>query len=144
MNREELVSRFTYHPPDTKEKKAVHDAVNAVFSNISSVTSKPADVLSLGFTESNKLFLDAALALNEIVPDSADKSAAVRNLQLARNFVNLAISERSRFYVKRANEYLLLAKFESNAAVAIGAAKQTAEAKPEAKPETKYASKKKA
>lgn len=150
MNRDELIHRFTYHPPNTPEKVKAHDAVNKVFTKLMDVTMSMGQILGLEFQEANELFLEAVLELNDLVPDSADKSAAVRDLQLARNFVNLGIREKSFFYVRRANEHLLRAKFQCNAAVAIAMAKPelapdpASEPKPAPKPVTRASSKKKA
>lgn len=122
MNREELIARFSDHPPDTPERKAAHDAVNQLFAKLMGVTMSPAHVLSLKPHEASKLILEAVLELDNLIPDSDDKSVVFLHMQLARNFLNLGLKENSFFYVRRANEDLLRARFLANTAVAMSMA----------------------
>jgi hypothetical protein len=67
MTKEELHELFNYHPPDTDERKAAHDAVNS-------------GSLSL------------AHILVEVCPDSPELTLAIRSLHIARMQANAAIA----------------------------------------------------
>jgi hypothetical protein len=123
---------FTYHPPTeadkVKHKKLIeaHTACHNVY-NLVMFDSRGAELtwptLFKRIAEATKAF---ALIVNDVAPGSADKSAAIRCLRLARMAANEALlaqrhgeaSEAAHFMVMATDE-LFKARWQASAAIAL-------------------------
>lgn len=85
---------FTYHPPDEEQREKYHKLLLAFTAVLeagkaamkeAATPDAPAEELAKGFTASCKAYAEL---INEFCPPSADRTAAIRCLRLARNAVN--------------------------------------------------------
>lgn len=126
---DQLDNWFTYHPPtdETAPKyAAIRAAEAACFAVFDAAWSGSMDNRAYGpVNEACRAF---AVAIDENCPDSADKSAAIRCVRLARNAAN----EELAFLIQsggsggnpaletQANDNLRAARWQANAAIACG------------------------
>jgi hypothetical protein len=142
LTPDQLDNWFTYHPP-TEETAPKYAAVRAAEEDchvtIGHLFSKgpngpqvwdPEQVnvvlmggnKALGYAEVNRATRALAEAIDANAPDSADKSAAIRCVRLARNAMNEAIATSNYPESLRscAHENLRMARWQANSAIAGG------------------------
>ena len=130
MTPEQLDNWFTYHPPteETAPKyaaiRAAEEAVHALFYRIRSRDLPDAMPLSPAVCDLvNAATRTFAEVIDANAPDSADKSAAIRCVRLARNGANetIMVSLRGPFMgdpLDMAREEIIKARWQANSAIA--------------------------
>ena len=129
MTPEQLDNWFTYHPPteETKPKYAAIRAAEAVASQCSVALLNGGTLAT--HDEVNARFRSFAEAIDANCPDSADKSAAIRCVRLARNALNEAIVVASKLgadeftvlaLAREAESELRRARWQASSAIACG------------------------
>lgn len=141
MTPEQLDNWFTYHPPteETTPKyaaiRAAEEAAHVAIAHVKAgrvwdadvanivIPSDPAAYRRLGFAYVNEVCKTLAMTIDANAPDSADKTAAIRCVRIARNCANEAISltlGADVFLWTQAQEQLRIARFQANSAIACG------------------------
>lgn len=115
---------FTYHPP-TEEKAPLYKRLSAdfqeaqdVLEGIAPVRKHPQEV----FAEVNEALKTFAASILEVCPPSADRSAAIRCVRLARNAANAHLHagpNATGREIEIAHQQLLMARWQSAAAIAL-------------------------
>lgn len=125
MTQEQLDNWFTYHPPtdETAPKyAAIRKAEEACRFGLTmgiGLTDEPAHVRYDHINSACRAF---AVAIDEHAPDSADKTAAIRCVRLARNAANEAVTDvagAGRLQAVALTE-IQKARWQANSAVACG------------------------
>ena len=128
MTPEQLDRWFTYHAP-TKETAPKYDAIRAAEIDAKSCITAILNGGALGTYEHvNARCRDFAEVIDANAPDSADKSAAIRCIRLARNAMNEAVkltTDRGPGAVvielcQQAGRELRAARWQANSAIACG------------------------
>ena len=134
INEDQMDLWFTYHPPDDEtlpKHTALREAHAACTGVIAQVMGDASGTSAKDFGALNAAIREFADVINEQAPDSADKTAAIRCLRLARNAFNEALH---RWNSLGEGEYSVLtmigdqelfkARWQASAAVAIAAAEK--------------------
>jgi hypothetical protein len=126
LTAEQLDNWFTYHAPTeetTPRYAAIREAEAACvhgFNHVNACVDEPAGV---GYGNINACARAYAIAIDTNAPDSADKTAAIRCVRIARNAANEAVTkaggERARLFAI-ANTELQKARWQANSAIACG------------------------
>ena len=125
MTSDQLDSWFTYHTPteDTAPRyKAIRAAELACAMDIDDAIADDCD-RSIRFDRVNKATRTFAVVIDTNAPDSADKSAAIRCVRLARNAANEAIAAEADHAADlrvMCAQNLTAARFQANSAIACG------------------------
>jgi len=90
--------------------------------------ARQSDAIRLAFEPVRQAFLAFATVINETCPESADKTAAIRCVRLARNAVNewLCQARRrttSKHLLELAHDELMKARWQANASIALEASR---------------------
>lgn len=91
MTEEQRANWFTYHAPtaETAPKyAAIRDAESAFIANVTQTVYEVGPDVAQIYREINRSALQMADAIDANAPDSADKTAAIRCVRLARNLFN--------------------------------------------------------
>jgi hypothetical protein len=121
LSAETLDNWFTFHAPTEEQKpkyKAITDAEKQIASRFSGVDFSHDDV--------NRVLREFVELIDSLAPDSADKTAAIRYVRLARNALNESIVLRgkdeatSKWCRRIAVEELRKARWSANSAIACG------------------------
>ena len=88
---EQLDNWFTYHPP-TEGQKPAFAAIAAMERDCAEMLTKP----GLTHNQVNAMLRRFVEMIDALAPDSADKTAAVRCVRIARNAINEAIMQAAR------------------------------------------------
>ena len=134
MTPEQLDNWFSYHAPteETAPKyRAIRDAADAVTANVTMTHYEVGGDVKAQYDEINRATRRFAEVIDANAPDSADKTAAIRCVRLARNLFNEWATEMSkpkdrqtwtdpRVLFIHAEVELLKARMQANSAVACG------------------------
>jgi hypothetical protein len=126
FTKDQLDNWFTYHPP-TDETAPKYDAVrrgqlDADFGIAISVAVDSPDPDAVRYGNINAVTRNFAEIIDANAPDSADKTAAIRCVRLARNAANEAVANPKgapRLAAIAATE-LQKARWQANSAIACG------------------------
>lgn len=137
---EQLDNWFTYHTP-TEEQLPLYSALREKEAYLQTLlvgipivkTMNLWPLTDAKFRETlmegmSGPFREFAEAINTSCPDSADKTAAMRCLRLARNFLNEFVMSHAKpaenniglGYLVLTSQYLMEARFQANASIACG------------------------
>lgn len=98
MTHEQRENWFTFHAPtdDTKPKcAAIRDAETAFIANVTQTVYEVGPDVAQLYREINRSALQMADVIDANAPDSADKTAAIRCVRLARNLFNEWATQRT-------------------------------------------------
>lgn len=126
LSKEQVDNWFTFHPP-TDEQKVLFGAVVTVAKVTRAAVEQAFELGSnpvLAYTKIN----DACRTLVEVIdanaPDSADKTAAIRCVRIARMAANAAVQDFNTIgcglHARRAIDNLYAAQWQACAAIACG------------------------
>jgi hypothetical protein len=127
MTPEQRANWFTYHAPtdETRPKYAAIAAAESVAAQCVTALLNGGDFAT--YDNINAACLRFADVIDENAPDSADKSAAIRCVRLARNALNEAVAVGSRLgwndatviaLAREAGAELRRARWQANSAIA--------------------------
>lgn len=141
MTPDQLDNWFRYHAPtdETRPKYAAirvaEEAAHVAIAHVKAgrawdgdangivTPDTKADFQRLAYAYVNQTCRAFAVVIDQSAPDSADKSAAIRCVRLARNCVNEGVAlglAADVFCWTQAQEQLRLARFQANSAIACG------------------------
>lgn len=129
MTQEQLDNWFVYHAP-TAETTPKYEAIRKAQAEASRVIyNSRYDAGVVAYEAINDACKAFAIVIDENAPDSADKTAAIRCVRLARNAANEAVAPPVGSPARAANEEvlstmaeaeLLKARWQACAAIALG------------------------
>lgn len=120
---------FVYHAPNEETAPryaAIRAAENACHDLVGSLTMAEYTATAADYTRVNSALRVFAETIDSSAPDSADKTASIRCVRLARNALNEHIAASAGGFPTRINclveaaRQLTLARWQANSAVACG------------------------
>jgi aconitase B len=123
LKQEQLDNWFTYHAP-TDETRPKYEQITLAESRIQDELVEDVNIIT--HDAINGTLRDFVVLIDSLAPDSADKTAAIRCVRIARNALNEAVMcrkndpDRARMLARIASDEIIKARWQANSAIACG------------------------